>query len=567
MPQAIHVPEVKAPFITVAPRGASAWRKRRADFVCEAGVPDQVTIQAAISALDEITDPVSGTDKCRGTVHLMGGAYFPTGTIFITPQTTFEGDGWATWLILPDDPADWTGACAIAPKASVAGGGDAGGGYITLRDFQYYGAKNDGVRAAYVAAGKYVHGIGEMATFEGPVPGTSYSFAGDLLVDHVLLNNWPGHCFRMVAGRAWHQQFRNCCLEYAGAGFQALAISHATGALGSGDHIVISDTQFRSSPGSPFYIEGQRAASALTFTVPDHTNDRIYVTGNPGHTLRLGQPIQVDSAGTLPGGLAKLNTYFARPQPTTTDANYATLYRTEAGALLGLAADLVDITDAGSGTHTITASGGTTKNLTMTGCTILGATTAPATFRHLQAASICGNAFGDGGYETPLSLLGVNRSSFANNVGIRNLHIGGRFGSASADLAVVNNHFMTGAGGDDGTIYIRNSNRINLEGNVQAMTGGGKLFLKMYVNTAYETADFVRFRGLVGIDGKDLTPDVDTAAPAHLDIEVYGTAAPAAGTWPVGARVRNSNPAVGQPKGWTCTAQGTPGTWTAEANL
>lgn len=45
------------------------------------------------------------------------------------------------------------------------------------------------------------------------------------------------------------------------------------------------------------------------------------------------------------------------------------------------------------------------------------------------------------------------------------------------------------------------------------------------------------------------------------------TAAPVSGTWGQGDYVRNSAPAVGQPKGWICTVSGTPGTWVSEGNL
>lgn len=45
------------------------------------------------------------------------------------------------------------------------------------------------------------------------------------------------------------------------------------------------------------------------------------------------------------------------------------------------------------------------------------------------------------------------------------------------------------------------------------------------------------------------------------------TAAPTTGTWARGDYVRNSNPAVGSPKGWFCTVAGTPGTWVSEGNL
>ena len=50
-------------------------------------------------------------------------------------------------------------------------------------------------------------------------------------------------------------------------------------------------------------------------------------------------------------------------------------------------------------------------------------------------------------------------------------------------------------------------------------------------------------------------------------LQAAGTAAPTTGTWERGDYVRNSNPAVGQPKGWICTVSGTPGTWVSEGNL
>lgn len=47
----------------------------------------------------------------------------------------------------------------------------------------------------------------------------------------------------------------------------------------------------------------------------------------------------------------------------------------------------------------------------------------------------------------------------------------------------------------------------------------------------------------------------------------YNSSAPASGTWATGSRIFNSSPAVGQPKGWICTAGGTPGTWVSEGSL
>ena len=47
----------------------------------------------------------------------------------------------------------------------------------------------------------------------------------------------------------------------------------------------------------------------------------------------------------------------------------------------------------------------------------------------------------------------------------------------------------------------------------------------------------------------------------------YGLTAPVTGEWLTGDRRFNNSPAVGSPKGWICTASGTPGTWVSEGNL
>jgi hypothetical protein len=43
--------------------------------------------------------------------------------------------------------------------------------------------------------------------------------------------------------------------------------------------------------------------------------------------------------------------------------------------------------------------------------------------------------------------------------------------------------------------------------------------------------------------------------------------APTTGTWKLGDCCLNSSPTVGSPKGWSCTAGGTPGTWTPESQV
>jgi hypothetical protein len=47
----------------------------------------------------------------------------------------------------------------------------------------------------------------------------------------------------------------------------------------------------------------------------------------------------------------------------------------------------------------------------------------------------------------------------------------------------------------------------------------------------------------------------------------YGTAVPTTLAYLIGDVVFNINPVVGQPKGWTCTVSGTPGTWVSQGNL
>lgn len=49
--------------------------------------------------------------------------------------------------------------------------------------------------------------------------------------------------------------------------------------------------------------------------------------------------------------------------------------------------------------------------------------------------------------------------------------------------------------------------------------------------------------------------------------QVWGVAAPTAGSWLQGDVVHNQSAVVGQPVGWKCSVAGTPGTWVALANL
>jgi hypothetical protein len=49
--------------------------------------------------------------------------------------------------------------------------------------------------------------------------------------------------------------------------------------------------------------------------------------------------------------------------------------------------------------------------------------------------------------------------------------------------------------------------------------------------------------------------------------QLYGTTTPATLRYEAGDRVIQQTPTVGQPKAWSCTVAGTPGTWVSEGNL
>lgn len=86
-------------------------------------------------------------------------------------------------------------------------------------------------------------------------------------------------------------------------------------------------------------------ASTVTFTANAST-DRLSATS---HQLRTGQPVQFASTGTLPAPLEAGTTYYV----IFVDANTIEVAATNAAAVAGTK---VDITDTGTGTHTINKS-------------------------------------------------------------------------------------------------------------------------------------------------------------------------------------------------------------------
>lgn len=93
-------------------------------------------------------------------------------------------------------------------------------------------------------------------------------------------------------------------------------------------------------------------AKSTTFTADAGTDVITIASGNfynnPNLTSSEGRAVTVSSSGTLPAGLAAATTYFLIGVTATTYKLATTL----ANAIAGTA---IDITDAGSGTHTITS--------------------------------------------------------------------------------------------------------------------------------------------------------------------------------------------------------------------
>lgn len=91
------------------------------------------------------------------------------------------------------------------------------------------------------------------------------------------------------------------------------------------------------------------SATTKTFATFDLANDILRVVA--GHDASVGQRVKVSSATTLPAGLSASYEYFLRPDVSNPTTDF-TLHYTLAGAQNNT--DRVDVTDAGTGVHTLT---------------------------------------------------------------------------------------------------------------------------------------------------------------------------------------------------------------------
>jgi hypothetical protein len=81
-------------------------------------------------------------------------------------------------------------------------------------------------------------------------------------------------------------------------------------------------------------------------------------------------------------------------------------------------------------------------------------------------------------------------------------------------------------------------------------------------------------RGEICIHGNTYKGGTALVAPGTIQgtyvggaFQGFAASAPSAGYWRAGDTLANEAPAAGAPKGWRCTATGTPGTWVSEGNL
>jgi hypothetical protein len=131
----------------------------------------------------------------------------------------------------------------------------------------------------------------------------------------------------------------------------------------------------------------------------------------------------------------------------------------------------------------------------------------------------------------------------------------------AADLVVSGNMIDV----SDGTDIALNLDDVTYSSfsNMVLKIGGGATIALNIDGTCTGT----RFDKSVIVSGKTNPMDFIDNNAAGCIVEQWGTGAPTLLTHQVGDTVWNSAPAVGQPIGWKCSTAGSPGTWTAMANL
>jgi hypothetical protein len=111
------------------------------------------------------------------------------------------------------------------------------------------------------------------------------------------------------------------------------------------------------------------------------------------------------------------------------------------------------------------------------------------------------------------------------------------------------------------TVVVKNNKMIDLHTGIAAGAGGGNGRL---VGTGNE---YVNVTNPVGPGPLFGTNNAWEGVLVNGTFTTYLSATPTTGSWNAGDRVVRNAPTVGQPKAWSCTVSGAPGTWVSEGNL
>lgn len=133
------------------------------------------------------------------------------------------------------------------------------------------------------------------------------------------------------------------------------------------------------------------------------------------------------------------------------------------------------------------------------------------------------------------------------------------FGGAKVDGTTINDKITTNIPAD--AYYIATSGDMVVSGMSEVNSPSGKIKWNSWSSGA---------GGYTGIytETKLKLAALNLGYGYSAQIHIYaGTAPPSAGDYVVGDIVINRVPAVGSPKGWTCTVSGNPGTWVSQGNL
>ena len=131
------------------------------------------------------------------------------------------------------------------------------------------------------------------------------------------------------------------------------------------------------------------------------------------------------------------------------------------------------------------------------------------------------------------------------------------------DIIIQNNHFGANLGSGFNSIVNVGPTLVG----VQNYQVSGNSYGDTYLPCSYQTCNNSGFNTPVIHDKLYLDFLCLGSTLAATPAITLANAAPTTGTWRQGSVVFNSSATVGQPKGWQCTVDGTPGTWVSMGNL